>query len=135
MVANLMTDNHLGMANGRQKNLRLTEEQRAKIAAAAKDLGMPVKAGEREIMLASIQYFLSRDPEVQRAIIGVTKLHALGIDSGAKLDRIIANEPDPELPSDLEIADAAISDAIAGAPAKKAARRKSRGRPARSKNA
>jgi len=76
------------MPTGRQKNLRLTNEQRAAIQSAVADIGLPGKAGEREALLAGVSMFLSLTPDGRRAWIGRARIAPLGFLKGAELDRI-----------------------------------------------
>lgn len=87
MVSNLLQDNHLHMPANKQKNVRMTDAQRGAIEAAVKALGMPVKQGFREAVLAGASIFLSLSQDGQRAWIGRARISPLGFDRGADLDR------------------------------------------------
>ena len=87
MVSNSLLHNDLRMPVNKQKNVRMSDAQREAINAALKALGMPVKHGFREVVMAGAAIFLSLSPEGQRAWIGRARISPLGFERGADLDR------------------------------------------------
>lgn len=87
MVSNSLRHNHLRMPANKQKNVRMTDAQREAINAAVKALGMPVKQGFREAVMAGASIFLSLSQDGQRAWIGRARIAPLGFGKGADMDR------------------------------------------------